>query len=1648
AHHSNAADSTLNIAAGQELIVSQVGTDPDFTNNGAITIPATARLQVLGGTLREPSWGVDGTGDIHVEDGTFDIGAAASSAVTWTLLNAELKGAGSVTNTGTVSLQGGALVSLPMTNEGTIEATAGTNTFAAPLTAPSSGRIDTRADATLVLDAPLTNQGQLAIRDASTVSCAKPLTNQGTIELIPEIGSRGTPLLSVTTGGLANEAGGVVRSTGGPTAAISRIGCPINSAGSIDVEAPLELTAEGVIHTNTGVVSAIQAPLLVTGAQSFDNAGDVLVADPGGLQFTGTPFRNLQAGTLSGTGTVVVGDDGVENAGTISPGASAGNLLIDGDLALTATSILDIELGGTVPGPEHDRIQVTQTATLDGTLVVTLIAPYDPPVWTDYSLVEATDVVGEFAEMDLPPFSALDLDRDWIMEYHPPQALLRVVYISDLVITHQVSPAVVIPGNDVTYTLEITNNGRLDAPGSTLSATLPAAFDEITVSVSGNAPIPWTGDLALGELAFQSVTQVVVTGTVRPETTTDVISSFEVSSDHYDPNPPDNLTGDLVTPVVPMMAILKKDRTIAADDTTFDGYDLTIGDGERAVTVTIDGAHDLKRLTVADSAILTHSPATDETTSAIDLSIEEDLIVNSGAVVTADALGYLGGNQPGNASPVGRTSDSVAAGGSAGVAGGSHGGPGGGHATPYDSPTAPSEPGAGGGSVTTPGGNGGGVIRLAIGGTLHNDGLITACGDTPEPGEAGGGAGGSIRLSVDSLAGAGEINAWGGNGGTTPAAATHGGGGGRIALLYTGDTPFSGTVTCYGGGSGNAGQNGGAGTVYWQDIANGTETLVLNNHGASANHAYSDAPGLTALTTLSVSEGARLSSESLTNVGDVDLLTGGTLKAPLQSVETLTMDGGSYIHWTGDTTLSINSPLSLLNGSLMTHEVSHAGAVYGLDVYISGTLTVDNTSAIDVSGNGYLGANVGDNLASNTGRTQDNTTSGGSSDTAGGSHGGVGGEPSRSVSATYGDMTEPSLPGAGGGALGDLDTGGNGGGTIRIQVTGALSYAGTIAADGQPGAGMAGGGAGGSIWLEAPDCSGTGQISANGGSGGAGGAPTGGGGGGRVALDAPNATITGTITAAGGTGGNSGPAGQDGTVYYPYGITWSGLGDEVLWSDTANWNPPVQPNAWNSVFLTLEEGIQAALDIDAQVAGLQIGGDTGTQTLTISQSSLTLGGNGDVGENGVLIVDGGTIDGVGVIANDGAITLRDNTAIELVADNRGSISVSSGAVAHLNGGLTTGDQSSLVIAGGDTQLYIAGDFSNRGQLRIEATEPGDASLYLESGVLTNLATGAIETQGTYDARMVSELHNAGSINVRTTTTIGADGAQHTNTGTINLQDASLELSLEGEGGSFSNGGPVSIADGSTLRIRNGAFHELDWDISGAGVLDLEQTEFTLDGTAVSLLSWTLLDTDVIGTGSLTNQGDLDLRGRSRIAVPVANESAVHVQGLSNELTAPLTTTEESMVTLLPGAALTITAPLTNQGLILLETNEEASPATTLTVESTPFENGQNGILRTAIGAQGSRSPTLGGNPVSVIGALLNRGLLDLLAPLVLSGSEETHVNEGTINATNALLQIDEAAQFDNAGVIFLDTAGGMALQGTPMENTATGVLSGNGLIDL
>ncbi len=217
-------------------------------------------------------------------------------------------------------------------------------------------------------------------------------------------------------------------------------------------------------------------------------------------------------------------------------------------------------------------------------------------------------------------------------------------------------------------------------------------------------------------------------------------------------------------------------------------------------------------------------------------------------------------------------------------------------------------------------------------------------------------------------------------------------------------------------------------------------------------------------------------------VGVTDFTLGNTMAAGLTLYAHTWAKSGS---WTfGNATVAANGMMSLVsydNGD--SDWTNDYGVTFNAD-----NLSVASSGIINANYYGYTQGGPG-----GTYRCSDNTSSGGS-------YGGYG-ESSCNNDGPYGSVYEPTHLGSSGGQhyfYAWRSAPGAGGGAIKLDINNTLDLAGTVRADGEnastDGNTGAGGGSGGSIWIDTTNISGGGVLQANGGTGRSDGA------GGRIAL--------------------------------------------------------------------------------------------------------------------------------------------------------------------------------------------------------------------------------------------------------------------------------------------------------------------------------------------------------------------------------------------------------------------------------------------------------------------------------------------------------------------------------------------------------------------
>ena len=225
---------------------------------------------------------------------------------------------------------------------------------------------------------------------------------------------------------------------------------------------------------NNGGTAEVQSGTLNFTAAYTQTAGVTLL---NGGNLTSSQTLDIQGGTLSGAGTLTAN---VTSSGQVAPGGSAGTLQMLGNYTQAAGGSLEVEIGGLVAGTDFDVLDISSSATLDGTLNVSLISGFNPSQSDSFQILNYAARSGAFSTVSLP---TLATGLEWEnITYGSDSVVLMVVAsntpptISDILdqSTNEDTPTPAIP-----FTI-----GDAETPAGSL--TLTASSDNQTLVPDGN----------------------------------------------------------------------------------------------------------------------------------------------------------------------------------------------------------------------------------------------------------------------------------------------------------------------------------------------------------------------------------------------------------------------------------------------------------------------------------------------------------------------------------------------------------------------------------------------------------------------------------------------------------------------------------------------------------------------------------------------------------------------------------------------------------------------------------------------------------------------------------------------------------------------------------------------------------------------------------------------------------------------------------------------------------------------------------------------------------------------------------------------------------------------------------------------------------
>lgn len=347
------------------------GINIEFNNSGVVNVQngilavglsgtagvATGAFNVLGGTALNfvngtynlnPGSSVNGAGTCSFTGGTTNVGGGYNMTTT------NISSNGNVNFNGTATTVGGTQSAGTLSGTGTFNIT-GIFTL-------SNGTIEGSGATAVAAGGRLNVTGAITHR-------ARTLNNSGLV-----VWTGGSSTWSIGDSAIINNlAGATFDIQTDADMPFFGSGAGFNNSGTLRKSAGSGETSLSVVFFNSGTLD-IQTGTLKFGSGSVftQNAGSTLLSG-GNLASFNT--INLQGGKFAGNGTITAN---VTNNATLALGSAVGTLAINGNYVQNAGGTLELRIGGTTPGVTHDVINISGSATLGGTLKISLVNGFTP----------------------------------------------------------------------------------------------------------------------------------------------------------------------------------------------------------------------------------------------------------------------------------------------------------------------------------------------------------------------------------------------------------------------------------------------------------------------------------------------------------------------------------------------------------------------------------------------------------------------------------------------------------------------------------------------------------------------------------------------------------------------------------------------------------------------------------------------------------------------------------------------------------------------------------------------------------------------------------------------------------------------------------------------------------------------------------------------------------------------------------------------------------------------------------------------------------------------------------------------------------------------------------------------------------------------
>ncbi len=372
-----------------------------------LDIESAGVLNLRGGTLRIGTY--TGGGTINFESGTvhlsgnrtigsdaaiLDFFGGAPTLVAGKGLTID----GAATLLGIVTVNGGTLSVGQIANGQNLHLLHGTLNYSENLTIGSGGplgsTLDLAADMNFNGTLGITNNG-LVTGDGLITVGAVPFQNGAAGEI------RAEPGKSLTISGPNTSNSGHINLFGGMLDITQNL---TNNAGAF-------ISGNGTLKTTTGLTNNgtmnFSGLANVVGDVTNSATGKIISSGGGPTTFLDDVVNSGEIRTSNGSFTVFFGSvsgsgtftgTGIVNfEGDLSPGSSPAAVSFGGSVALGAAALVRIELGGTTPGTQYDRVNVSGQLALGGTLDVDLLNGFTPALGNQFTVLTFASRSGDFA---------------------------------------------------------------------------------------------------------------------------------------------------------------------------------------------------------------------------------------------------------------------------------------------------------------------------------------------------------------------------------------------------------------------------------------------------------------------------------------------------------------------------------------------------------------------------------------------------------------------------------------------------------------------------------------------------------------------------------------------------------------------------------------------------------------------------------------------------------------------------------------------------------------------------------------------------------------------------------------------------------------------------------------------------------------------------------------------------------------------------------------------------------------------------------------------------------------------------------------------------------------------------------------------------